>query len=102
LNIIHIAPRKGSVHCVPIFRLRLRNGASIGPATLKRLWSIAAASDEIAVSREAIRLGDTRGVHAYVVSGPSHLANLTSVETELRRLLQEALNTAHIELTRFL
>lgn len=92
--------RERSVNCVPVFRLRLRNGGSIGPSELKRIWSIAAASDDVVVSREGSWLGNPRSPFVYVMSGPAHLADLSAVEKRLRDLLQETLTTAHIDLTR--
>jgi hypothetical protein len=85
---------------VPIFRLRLRNGASIGPVMLKRLWALAAESEEVSVSRDAGRLGHASIHHAYVVSAPGVPRDVSTVETNLRRLLQERLSAAHVELTR--
>lgn len=98
---IRIAPpRERTANCVPVFRLRLRNGGSIGPSALKRIWSIAAASNDVTVSRESSRLGSARSPFVYVMSGPAQLADLNAVETRLRGLLQEILTTAHIDLTR--
>jgi hypothetical protein len=96
---IRLSPRK-KTDAVPIFRLRLRNGASIGPTLLKRLWSLAAGSDDVSVSRDAGRPGHASIHHTYVVSANSPPADLSSVELNLRRLLQERLSAAHVELTR--
>lgn len=98
---IRLNPRKRS-DTVPIFRIRLRNGASIGPELLKRLWSLAAGSDDVTVSRDAGRVGHVSIHHTYVVSALSAPIDIGSVESNLRRLLQERLAAAHIELTRLL
>jgi hypothetical protein len=85
---------------LPIFRLRLRNGASIGPVLLKRLWMLATGSEEVSVARDAGRPSHA-SVHAmYIVSAPSVPRDVVMVETDLRRLLQERLSAAHVELTR--
>ena len=89
------ARRKGEF--VPIFRLRLRNGGSIGPDLLKRLWSLAAGSEQVGVAR--MPLGPP-GAESYVVSAQSTPADVASVEAHLRRLLLEKFSTAHIQLTR--
>lgn len=85
---------------LPIFRLRLRNGASIGPVLLKRLWSLAAASDQVSVSRDVGRPGHASVHQTYIVSAPGTPWDVATVETTLRRLLQEQLSAAHVELTR--
>ena len=93
--------REPTSACVPILRLRLRNGSSIGPVVLKRLWSLASGSEEVRVFRDSGSGAHT--VHpTYVVSGPARLLGSGLVETNLRKLLQEQFATAHIELTRFL
>ena len=85
---------------LPIFRLRLRNGVSIGPTLLKRLWSLAAESEAVSVSRDVGRPGQASVHHTYVVSATGVPYNVAATETNLRRLLQERLSAAHIELTR--
>jgi len=85
---------------VPIFRLRLRNGASIGPTLLKRLWSLAAGCEDVSVARDAVRPGHASIHHTYVVSAHSAPADVATVESNLRRLLQDQLSSAHIEVTR--
>ena len=99
-SVIRINPRSRSVTHVPIFRLRLRNGASIGPTLLKRLWTLASGSEDVRVSRDGGRPGQTSVHHTYVVSAAGSLADVNSVELHFRRLLQERLSAAHIELTR--
>ena len=85
---------------LPIFRLRLRNGASIGPVLLKRLWSLATESEEVSVSRDAGRPGHASVHQTYFVSAAGTPWDVATVETNLRRLLQERLSAAHVELTR--
>jgi hypothetical protein len=85
---------------LPIFRLRLRNGASIGPVLLKRLWSLAAGSEAVSVSRDAGRPGHASAHPMYIASAPCVPREVATIETTLRRLLQERLSTAHVELTR--
>jgi hypothetical protein len=92
--------RHKSSTMLPIFRLRLRNGASIGPALLKRLWSLAAESEEVSVSRDTGRPGHASVHHTYVVSAPGVPWDVATVETNLRRLLQERLSAAHVDLMR--
>ena len=82
---------------VPIFRLRLYNGGSIGPAILKRLWALALGSEDVGVARDSHTNG---GAASYLVSATSMPIDLISVETRLRHLLQERLSAAHIQLTR--
>ena len=91
---LHIG-RKGEF--VPIFRLRLHNGGSIGPDLLKRIWSLAVGSERVGVART---LMGPAGAMSYVVTAPSTPSDVSSVETRLRLLLQQNLATAHIQLTR--
>jgi hypothetical protein len=85
---------------LPIFHLRLRNGASIGPALLRRLWSLAAESEDVSVARDPGRPAHASIRHTYVVSAPGVPWDVAGVETKLRSLLQERLSAAHVELTR--
>lgn len=85
---------------LPIFRLSLRNGASIGPALLKRLWALATGSEQVSVSRDTARPSHASVHDMYIVSAPSVPGDVATVETNLRRLLQERLLAAHVELTR--
>jgi hypothetical protein len=89
-------------HQIPLFQFRLRNGMSIGPNALKNIWSSASGSGDVTVSRELRRMGNQRSDHVYSLSGPANLLDLPSIETKLRHLLQTAMATAHIELTRLL
>ena len=104
LAMIGTAPRGQykSTTMLPIFRLRLRNGASIGPALLKRLWSLAAQSEEVGVSRDMGRPGHVSVHHTYVVSACGVPHDVATVESNLRILLQERLSAAHVELTRLI
>jgi hypothetical protein len=85
---------------IPLFQFRLRNGVSIGPSALRRIWSTASGSSEVTVSRELRRIGTERTDHVYSLSGPANLFDLPTVETRLRHLLQDALTQAYIELRR--
>jgi hypothetical protein len=82
--------------------LRLRNGGSIGPLTLKHIWATAAASSDVTVSRQESRPGAVQSPNVYVMSGSARTADLGAVEMRLRNLLQQSLPTSHIELTRVL
>jgi hypothetical protein len=82
---------------VPIFRLRLHNGGSIGPELLKHIWSLALGSERVGVART---LTGPAGAVSYVVTAPSTPSDVSSVEMRLRLLLQQKLSTAHIQLTR--
>jgi hypothetical protein len=98
---IRLGPRPRT-DMLPIFRLRLRNGVSIGPTLLKRIWSLAAGSENVSVARDAGRPGQASLHHTYVVRAACAPADVATVESNLRRLLQERLSAAHVELTRLL
>ena len=85
---------------VPLFQFRLRNGASIGPTALRRIWTTASGSTEVTVARELRRIGTERTDHVYSLSGPANLYDLPTVETRLRDLLQDALVQTYIDLKR--
>jgi len=87
---------------VPIFQFRLRNGRSIGPAELRNLWATASGSEDVAVSREVRHVDGQRPDAVYLLSASPDLFDLASVETRLRRLLQDTLFNAHVELKRML
>lgn len=97
------AMQVGSLHSrrrrdlVPIFRLRLYNGGSIGPVILKRLWALAIGSEDVGVARDS---HTNAGAASYLVSATSPPSDVASVEMRLRGLLQERLSAAHIQLTR--
>jgi hypothetical protein len=84
---------------LPIFRIRLRNGGSIGPGPLRRVWSLALGSQNVSVSRNEGRLGRAPAYQTYIVSAIAVPSDMKSLETTLRRLLQDHLSVAHIELT---
>lgn len=90
---LHISP-KGEF--VPIFRLRLHNGGSIGPQLLKHVWSRALGSERVGVARASMGSGAV----SYVMTAPSTLGDVSSVETRLRLLLQKELPTFNLQLTR--
>ncbi|HEY0180606.1 MAG TPA: hypothetical protein VGC30_13390 [Dokdonella sp.] len=86
---------------ISIFQFRLRNGSSIGPDALKRIWAAASGSDDVTVARELRRLGAERPQHhLYSLGGPSNLPDLPAIESRLKTLLQAALAVEHVELTR--
>lgn len=87
---------------VPLFQFRLRNGISIGPKALRRIWTTASGSSDVTVARELRRIGTERMDHVYSLSGPPNLLDLPTVETRLRQLLQDALTQPYIELRRLI
>ena len=87
---------------LPLFQFRLRNGMSIGPRALGRIWVSASGSSDAKVSRELRRMSNQQSEYVYALSGPANLFDLPTVEIKLRRLLQESLPTAHVELMRLL
>lgn len=91
---LHVG-RKGEL--VPIFKLRLHNGGSIGPDLLKEIWASAVGSERVGVARTST---GPSGVMSYVVTAPATPADVCSVEKRLRFLLQQKLATAYIQLTR--
>jgi len=84
-------------HHVTLFRVMLRNGQSIGPIALRRLWSTACGSDDVTVSREAreVAFGAAQS-HSYSLCGSPKTANLQHVEARLRRMLAEMALSATI------
>jgi hypothetical protein len=96
---VMLASRKRQTDSMlPIFRIRFRNGGSIGPALLRRIWSLALGSEDVSVSRDEGRPRQTPAYHTYVVSAIAIPRDMKGVETTLRRLLQDRLAVAHIEL----
>jgi hypothetical protein len=94
-------PKRATVSSqVPLFQFRLRNGVSIGPIVLRRIWTTASGSSEVTVARELRRVGTERTDHVYSLSGPANLFDLPTVETRLKLLLQDALALAYVELKR--
>ncbi len=85
---------------VPLFQLRLRDGASIGPAELKRIWSAASECDEVGVAREVRSGSDQYSSPLYSLNAPRTLQDLAAVELRLRQMLQDALSADHVELRR--
>ncbi|HWU52649.1 MAG TPA: hypothetical protein VN153_07505 [Tahibacter sp.] len=72
------------MHLVVHFQFRLAPGSSVGPALLKRVWWAAAQTPHIEVSRAARHQADG---FIYSLSAPVNLADVASVETRLRTLL---------------
>lgn len=66
------------------FQFRLAPGASVGPAMLRQIWSLASASNHAEVSRAQRYNADG---YIYSLSAPPNLQNLADVETRLRGLL---------------
>ncbi len=71
---------------VPLFKLRLVSGQSIGPKPLRSLWAQACSSDNVSVSRQAARLGANKQT-SYLLQGPANTPDLHSIEQRLRRLI---------------
>lgn len=86
----------------PVFQFRLRNGSTIGPIMLQRIWENASASGDVSVARALRRVGNQKLDHVYSLIGPATLFDLATIETKLRHLLQTAMPGVHIELTRLL
>jgi hypothetical protein len=84
---------------VVMFRFRLSDRQTIGPAALRELWSAACCSNDVKVSRVAsgASYGD-RG-YAYSLWAAPNTPDLRIVETRLQRLLVETMPTATIKLT---
>lgn len=66
------------------FQFRLAPGASVGPALLRQIWSLASASAQVEVSRAQRYNADG---YIYSLSAPSNLQNIAEIETRLRGLL---------------
>lgn len=102
LNDARMLGRGAAARRVPIFQFRLRNGRSIGPVELRNLWATASGSEDVAVSREVRSVEGLRPDAVYLLSASPELFDLAGVETRLRRLLQDTLFNAHVELKRML
>lgn len=74
---------------VPLFKLRLVNGQSIGPSSLRHLWSRACHSDNVSVSRQHERMG-TQRQSSYLLHGPANMADLHAIEARLRVLVDDS------------
>jgi hypothetical protein len=83
-------------HHVPLFRFWLRNGQSIGPSALRRLWASACGTDDVTVTREAREAAFGPETHTYSLCGSPKTANLQNVEGRLRRLLSDMALSATI------
>ncbi len=83
-------------HHVPLFRFWLRNGQSIGPSALRRLWASACGTDDVTVTREAREAAFGPETHTYSLCGSPKTANLQNVEGRLRRLLADMALSATI------
>ncbi|HJR73636.1 MAG TPA: hypothetical protein VJ806_08355 [Luteimonas sp.] len=74
---------------VPLFKLRLVSGQSIGPGPLRNLWARACSSNDVSVSRQAARLGANKQT-SYLLQGPANTPDLHSVEQRLRALMDNS------------
>ncbi len=74
---------------VPLFRLRLVSGQSIGPKPLRNLWARACSSDDVSVSRQLARFGANNQT-SYLLHGPANMGDLRSVEQRLRALVDNS------------
>jgi hypothetical protein len=97
---IRIAGQRGRQDGVSIFRLKFRDGTSIGPALLKRIWSLAAGSEDVSVSRDSAPHGLSSMHASYIVGAFVLPRNLDEIEANLRRLLQDRLSGTYVELRR--
>ncbi len=73
---------------VPLFKLRLNAGQSIGPRSLRSLWSKACGSSDVSVTRQTFRTGPTEKP-SYLLHGPAGMADLVTIEQRLRDLIGE-------------
>jgi hypothetical protein len=96
---IRMTPSETERKGVTIFRLIFHNGLTIGPSSLKGLWSRALGSEDVSVSRDSAHRGSSSH-ETYLVRATVRPTNLESVESNLRRLLHDRFGTAHIELRR--
>jgi len=83
-------------HHIPLFRFWLRNGQSIGPVALRKLWASACGSDDVTVTREAREMSFGAQTHTYSLCGPPKTPNLPSIEARLRRMLADTALVATI------
>ena len=74
---------------IPLFRFWLRNGQSIGPSALRRLWASACGTDDVTVTREDRAAAYGAQTHTYSLCGSPKTANLANVESRLRKMLSE-------------
>jgi len=74
---------------VPLFKVRLIAGQSIGPQSLRSLWSKACGSNDVSVSRQAVRGGPAEKPN-YLLHGRADTADLPAIEKRLRALVAES------------
>ena len=84
---------------VVVFRFRLSDKQTIGPAALRELWSAACRSDDVKVSRVPSGAGYGDRGYAYSLWAAPNTSDLRIVETRLQQLLRETMPTATIKLT---
>jgi hypothetical protein len=84
---------------IAIFRFRLSNSQTIGPASLKKLWSRACESNDVSVTRVASGFGYGERGYVYSLWAAPSLRDIMAIETQLLNLLQAVLPAATITLT---
>ncbi|MGA9421087.1 MAG: hypothetical protein WBW61_01930 [Rhodanobacteraceae bacterium] len=85
---------------VSLFNLRFSDGRTIGPEALRRLWSEACGSRDVAVSRTTFESAGRPGHRIYTLSGPRSMAGLDAVELRLRTLMRDRVAGSVVKLTR--
>ncbi len=78
---------------IALFQFHLRNGQSVGPDKLRRLWASACESTDVSVSRQTRTIGG-QSTDLYSLCGSPAMANLPVIERRLRQLLDQARLTA--------
>ena len=84
---------------IAIFRFRLSNSQTIGPASLKKLWAKACESSDVSVTRIASGSGYGERGHVYSLWAAPSTRDIAVIETQLLSLLQAVLPAATITLT---
>lgn len=78
---------------IALFQFHLRNGQSVGPDQLRKLWASACESTDVSVTRQTRSIGDQTS-DLYSLCGSPSMPDLPAVERRLRKLLDHAgLNT---------
>lgn len=71
---------------IALFRFTLLSGQSIGPTSLRQLWSRACGTTDVDVGRQSL----PGGRYTYSLYASQQLTNLAAVERRLRLLLENA------------
>ena len=74
-------------HQIAMFRFTLGNGQSIGPSALQQLWERCCGTRDVSVGRHVESFGGRRVTYSLYAS--QRLADLDTVETRLRELLDD-------------